>query len=237
MIAATARNRALVKLNAVPSRPSLSESDLFRTMKGAFNCPWTAIGRFELADGGTLFLDEVQRCCLSKRRVAAARAADGSLSRRKHKTFQVNVRIMRPQTVSLGKACWSAAVFLSDLFYRLKPFFSARASPLRDRRSEFHTCHFFYTGSANNLAGKSTPREGNNGCIDAYPWPGISRTSRILSSERSYFQQGLLCRWTARFSSQKPRLGRSSPHTLRRHQRLIPTPGNRARSAETSCPP
>jgi DNA-binding NtrC family response regulator len=130
------RDRRFVTVNCSAVVETLSESELFGHVRGAFtgatdNKP----GLFELADGGTLFLDEIGELPTSVQakllRVLELGEVHrvGSLDPRR-----VNVHVIAATNRDL-RAEVAAGGFRSDLYYRLN-IVEVRLPPLRDRRED-----------------------------------------------------------------------------------------------------
>jgi DNA-binding NtrC family response regulator len=130
------RDRRFVTVNCSAVVETLSESDLFGHVRGAFtgatdNKP----GLFELADGGTLFLDEIGELptTIQAKLLRVLELGEvhrvGSLDPRR-----VNVHVIAATSRDL-RAEVAAGRFRSDLYYRLN-IVEVRLPALRDRRED-----------------------------------------------------------------------------------------------------
>jgi two-component system response regulator HydG len=129
-------NRRLVTVNCSAVVETLSESELFGHVRGAFTgAAETKTGLFEIADGATLFLDEVGELPLPVQAKLLRVIENGEVQRvGSIDTRKVDVRIMAATNRDL-RAEVAAGRFRGDLYYRLN-IAEIVIPPLRDRRED-----------------------------------------------------------------------------------------------------
>jgi two-component system, NtrC family, response regulator HydG len=129
-------SKRLVTVNCSAVVETLSESELFGHVRGAFTgAAETKTGLFELADGGTLFLDEVGELPLPVQAKLLRVIENGEVQRVGSVDHRkVDVRIIAATNRELRVEV-AAGRFRSDLFYRLN-IAEIVLPPLRDRRED-----------------------------------------------------------------------------------------------------
>jgi two-component system, NtrC family, response regulator HydG len=129
-------SKRLVTVNCSAVVETLSESELFGHVRGAFTgAADTKTGLFELADGGTLFLDEVGELPLPVQAKLLRVIENGEVQRVGSVDHRkVDVRIIAATNRELRVEV-AAGRFRSDLFYRLN-IAEIVLPPLRDRRED-----------------------------------------------------------------------------------------------------
>jgi len=169
--------RAFVSVNCAAVPRELIASELFGHEKGAFTGATNRrLGRFELANGGTIFLDEIGELPMDTQvallRVLQEREFErvgGSAS------IRVDVRVIAATNRDLQRAT-EAAVFRSDLFYRLNVF-PIQVPALRERAEDIPVLVEYFIHRYARKSGK-TIRRVNKRTLDqlrSYPWPGNVR--------------------------------------------------------------
>jgi two-component system response regulator HydG len=126
----------LITVNCSAVVESLSESELFGYVRGAFTgAAETKAGLFEAAHGGTLFLDEVGELPSSIQAKLLRVIENGEVQRvGSVETRNVDVRLVAATNRDLRVEV-EAGRFRSDLFYRLN-IAQINLPPLRDRRED-----------------------------------------------------------------------------------------------------
>jgi two-component system response regulator HydG len=129
-------SKRLVTVNCSAVVETLSESELFGHVRGAFTgAADSKIGLFEIADGATLFLDEVGELPLPVQAKLLRVIENGEVQRvGSIDTRSVDVRIVAATNRDL-RAEVAAGRFRGDLFYRLN-IAEIVLPPLRDRRED-----------------------------------------------------------------------------------------------------
>ncbi|MGF1733280.1 sigma-54 interaction domain-containing protein [Photobacterium kasasachensis] len=112
-------NTAMVTINCGAIPPTLIESTLFGTVKGAFSGAENKKGLLELADGGTLFLDEINSMPIEVQSKLLRVVQDGAFrplggSQEKTVTIRYITAMNEQPEVAIQKK-----ELRSDLFYRL----------------------------------------------------------------------------------------------------------------------
>jgi DNA-binding NtrC family response regulator len=129
-------SKRLITVNCSAVVESLSESELFGHVRGAFTgAAETKAGLFEAAHGGTLFLDEVGELPSSIQAKLLRVIENGEVQRvGSVETRKVDVRLIAATNRDLRIEV-EAGRFRSDLFYRLN-IAQINLPPLRDRRED-----------------------------------------------------------------------------------------------------
>src|SRR5437588_5583181 len=156
--------------------PTLIESELFGSVKGAFTGAMQAKqGLLEAAQGGTLFLDEIgdMPVDLQAKLLRALQEREvkpvGSTERR-----QINVRIIAATNRDLDAAIRSGT-FRQDLYFRLNVV-QVKLPPLRDRKSDIPILVTAFLEKFSNPQGPvRTISEDAMRRLIAYDWPGNVR--------------------------------------------------------------
>ena len=128
--------KRLVTVNCSAVVETLSESELFGHVRGAFTgAAENKTGLFEIADGGTLFLDEVGELPLPVQAKLLRVIENGEVQRvGSIEARTVDVRIAAATNRDL-RAEVAAGRFRGDLYYRLN-IAEIALPPLRDRRED-----------------------------------------------------------------------------------------------------
>lgn len=134
----SARNdKILLKVDCGGISESLTESELFGYMPGAFTGASNKgkAGYFEIADGSTIFLDEVGELPLSMQTRLLRVLQDGEIMRvGASSPRKVDVRIIAATNRDLAESV-EAGTFRRDLYYRLNVA-TVRIPPLRERQED-----------------------------------------------------------------------------------------------------
>ena len=156
--------------------PSLMESELFGTLRGAFTgADRDRTGLFESANGGTLFLDEIGEVDggfqLKLLRFLQEKEIRPLGSPR---SMKVDVRIVAATNRNLRKMV-DDGDFREDLWFRLNVV-SIDLPPLRDRRGDIETLtgHFLQRFNERYQRNMRITREAQR-VLDEYAWPGNVR--------------------------------------------------------------
>ena len=131
------RDKILLKVDCGGISESLTESELFGYMPGAFTGASSKgkAGYFEIADGSTIFLDEVGELPLSMQTRLLRVLQDGEIMRvGASSPRKVDVRIIAATNRNLAESV-EKGTFRRDLFYRLNVA-TVRIPPLRERRED-----------------------------------------------------------------------------------------------------
>ena len=128
------RDKILLKVDCGGISETLTESELFGYMPGAFTGASNKgkAGYFEIADGSTIFLDEVGELPLSMQTRLLRVLQDGEIMRvGASSPRKVDVRIIAATNRNLAESV-EAGTFRRDLYYRLNVA-TVRIPPLRER--------------------------------------------------------------------------------------------------------
>ncbi len=130
------RNKAFVVVNCAAISETLSESEMFGHVKGAFTDAKTdREGKFEAADKGTLFLDEIGDLTPQTQAKLLRALEQGEIQRLGSSSVRkVDVRIVAATNVNLKEAM-AKGTFRTDLYYRLSGV-EVSLPPLQARREE-----------------------------------------------------------------------------------------------------
>ena len=169
-----------VAVNTAAIAESLTESELFGHVKGAFTgADADRTGFFRQADGGTLFLDEIgdmPSAAQSKiLRAIQERIIQPVGSSKSH---SVDVHIVSATHQDL-EAAVSESRFRQDLFFRIRGI-ELRIPPLRNRREDIVVLanYFLERSGATSMLPTDSPRTLATDAIDAllaHAWPGNVR--------------------------------------------------------------
>ncbi len=170
----------LMKVHCASLSPSLLESELFGSEKGAFTgATETRKGRFERAHGGTLFLDEIGEISPEVQVKILRVLQERSFERvGGQKEIEVDIRIVAATNRDLEKEVREGR-FREDLYYRLNVV-HFEVPPLRERPEDIALLaqHFATLFAKEN--GRDFPPlgEGVLTILKAYSWPGNIRELR-----------------------------------------------------------
>lgn len=129
------RDKPFIRVNCAALSPSLLESELFGSVKGAYTDATDKKGRFEEADGGTLFLDEIGELPLNLQSKLLRALQERTIEKvGSSKTINVDIRIIAATNKDLEKLV-EEKLFRDDLYYRLNVV-PIKVPPLRDRKND-----------------------------------------------------------------------------------------------------
>jgi DNA-binding NtrC family response regulator len=160
----------VVDCSAIP--PSLMESELFGSTRGAFTGAANArIGLIEAAHNGTAFFDEVGELPLELqakllRVLQEKEFRPVGATHSKHSDFRVIAATNRDLAAEVERAA-----FRSDLYFRLKVV-TLRVPPLRDRREDIPALIEHFLG---RFGQRHTVTPEAMRTLLAYDWPGNVR--------------------------------------------------------------
>lgn len=171
------KEKPFIQVNCAALPESLSESELFGHVKGAFtdaiaNKP----GKFELANGGTIFLDEIVELSpmlqVKLLRVLQEKEFErvGGI-----KTIKVDVRIIAATNRHVKKAL-QEGLLREDLYYRLNVI-SIGIPPLREHKEDVPLLVGHFLEKFNRESGKNIKRVSRQTMeiLMNYNWPGNVR--------------------------------------------------------------
>ncbi|MDR2349563.1 MAG: sigma-54 dependent transcriptional regulator [Deltaproteobacteria bacterium] len=171
------KDKPFVTINCGALSETLTESELFGHVKGAFTgAENTRDGRLKAGNGGTVFLDEIAEINLATQVKLLRTLQEGEIQPLgSDVTEKVDLRFLAATNKDLGREVLEKR-FREDLFYRLNVV-TLNVPPLRDRKEDILPLanYFIRMSSAkNNKAVKGL----SLGAIDAikkYHWPGNIR--------------------------------------------------------------
>ncbi len=214
-----------VAVNTAAIAESLTESELFGHVKGAFTeADADRTGCFRQADGGTLFLDEIGDMPLAAQTKILRAIPDRIIQPvGSNKSVAVDVRIISATHQDLEEAIL-AGRFRQDLYFRIRGI-ELRVPPLRSRREDvLLLANYFLERS---FVSSPPPTLATN-AIDtllAHAWPGnvreleqtvLAAAAMSTSNEISATELSLPCRnSTAIRSLARPAADRSESDTDR----------------------
>jgi two-component system response regulator HydG len=184
--------RKLVTVNCSALVETLSESELFGHVRGAFTgASDTKAGLFETADGGTMFLDEVGELPFTVQAKLLRVIENGEVQRvGSVETRKVDVRIIAATNRDLIAEV-GAGRFRGDLYYRLNVAQIA-LPPLRERREDIPYLTAAFVRTFAERFGKSLSgltAEAERVLIDA-PWHGNVRQLRNVLERGCMLAEG-----------------------------------------------
>ena len=186
------RDRRLVTVNCSAVVDTLSESELFGHVRGAFTgATQNKEGLFDYADNGTLFLDEVGELPLATQAKLLRAVERGEVQRVgavDMKRCDVHIIAATNRDLSTESA---AGRFRSDLFYRLGVL-NLHLTPLRERREDipYLTAAFlaeFGQRLNRRLSGVTSAAER---VLQQAQWPGNVRELRNVIERASIMSEG-----------------------------------------------
>ena len=167
----------LVYLNCAALPDSVTESELFGHIKGAFTGAISnRKGKFELADKGTLFLDEIGEISLTLQAKLLRALQYGDIQRvGSDKAIKVNCRIVAATNRNLHKEVTERR-FRADLYHRLSVFPIA-VPPLRERENDAVLLAGFFAEKFKQKLNLKSVSLGSEVLekIKSYSWPGNVR--------------------------------------------------------------
>ncbi|MDR2819575.1 MAG: sigma 54-interacting transcriptional regulator [Desulfovibrio sp.] len=176
------RDKILLKMDCGGISETLTESEMFGYMPGAFTGASSKgkAGYFEIADGGTIFLDEVGELPLSMQTRLLRVLQDGEIMRVGASTpRRVDVRVIAATNRNLAENV-ETGTFRRDLFYRLNVA-TLRVPPLRERREDVRPLAEYFLRQYTTKYRKSLAFM--NVTLDVmirYSWPGNVRELQNL---------------------------------------------------------
>jgi DNA-binding NtrC family response regulator len=186
------RDRRLVTVNCSAVVDTLSESELFGHVRGAFTgATQNKEGLFDYADNGTLFLDEVGELPLTTQ-AKLLRAVDlGEVQRvGAVDTKHCDVHVIAATNRDLFAES-TAGRFRNDLFYRLGVL-NLRLTPLRDRREDIpYLTAAFLAEFGHRLDRRlSGITSGAERLLQQAQWPGNVRELRNVVERACIMSEG-----------------------------------------------
>ena len=175
-------DKILLKVDCGGISESLTESELFGYMPGAFTGASNKgkAGYFEIADGSTIFLDEVGELPLSMQTRLLRVLQDGEIMRvGASSPRKVDVRIIAATNRDLAEGV-EAGTFRRDLYYRLNVA-TVRIPPLRDRQEDVRPLAEHYLAQYTAKYHKAMAfMDVTLDIMSAYSWPGNVRELQNL---------------------------------------------------------
>ncbi len=175
------RQGPFIPVDCAAIAPTLLESELFGSVKGAFTgADRDRTGVFEAANHGTAFLDEIgeidpafQPSLLRFLQEHEIRAVGSAKAR------SVDVRVLAATNRDLQKMV-EAATFREDLWFRLNVI-RIRIPPLRERRGDIPLLARHYAAFFNQRYGANLRLgDGAMRALEEYTWPGNVRQLKHL---------------------------------------------------------
>ncbi len=165
------KNNIFFKVNISAVPPSLAESELFGTEKGAFTDSVRREGYFKGADGGTLFLDEIGDASLEIQKKLLHAIETGEFRKvGSDKVEHSHIRFVFATNANLQDKIKNGE-FRCDLFYRIAKII-IEVPPLRQRKSDIpDLCMNFF--EKNGLI--KTIHDNAFRKLQDYSWPGNIR--------------------------------------------------------------
>ena len=175
-------DKILLKVDCGGISESLTESELFGYMPGAFTGASNKgkAGYFEIANGSTIFLDEVGELPLSMQTRLLRVLQDGEIMRvGASSPRKVDVRIIAATNRDLAESV-EAGTFRRDLYYRLNVA-TVRIPPLRDRQEDVRPLAEHYLAQYATKYHKAMAfMDVTLDIMSAYSWPGNVRELQNL---------------------------------------------------------
>jgi transcriptional regulator with PAS, ATPase and Fis domain len=168
-----------IALNCSSIPEGLFESELFGSVKGAFNTAVDKPGKLELADRGTIFLDEIGDMGLSLQPKLLRFIEDHEITRLGDtKPRKVKARVVAATNQDL-KAMMAQNTFREDFYQRLACI-KLEVPPLRERREDIPPLSEFFLKRFSKEQGWKTPSLSPSAIklLADYHWPGNIRELR-----------------------------------------------------------
>jgi transcriptional regulator with PAS, ATPase and Fis domain len=168
-----------IALNCSSIPEGLFESELFGSVKGAFNSAVDKPGKLELADRGTIFLDEIGDMSLSLQPKLLRFIEDHEITRLGDtKTRKVTVRVVAATNQDL-KVMMERNTFRQDFYQRLACI-KLEVPPLRERKEEIEPLAEFFLSRFSKEQGLEMPSLSASAVklLADYHWPGNIRELR-----------------------------------------------------------
>ncbi len=170
-----------VPLNCSTIPETLFESELFGSVKGAYNNAANKPGKLEVADNGTLFLDEIGDMLFSLQPKLLRFLENNELTRLgETKARKVNARIVAATNQDL-KALMKEKAFRPDLYQRLACL-KLNACPLRERKEDILPLINFFMKKFSEKYNWRVPHISESALkkLLKYRWPGNVRELKNL---------------------------------------------------------
>jgi anaerobic nitric oxide reductase transcription regulator len=171
------RDEPFIHVNSAALPETLTESELFGHVRGAFTgAVADRAGKFEVADGGTLFLDEIGELPLTVQPKLLRALQTGEIQRvGAERPLVVDVRLLAATNRDL-EAEVRAGRFRADLFHRLNVY-PLPVPPLRARRGDIPLLAGSFCDLARRRLGLGPVRLAADAllALERYPWPGNVR--------------------------------------------------------------
>lgn len=169
----------LVALNCASIPEGIFESELFGSVKGAFQNAGDKPGKLEMAQNGTIFLDEIGDMVLSIQPKLLRFLEDKKVTRLGDtKTKTINVRVVAATNQDL-ETMIQEKKFRDDLYQRLACI-KLKIPPLRERKEDiFPLAEFFLKKFAKEYnINKQRLSDNSRKLMLAHDWPGNVRELR-----------------------------------------------------------
>lgn len=173
------RKGQFVAINCSSIPEGLFESELFGSVRGAYNNAVDKPGKLELADGGTCFLDEVGDMSPASQPKLLRFIEDNQLTRLGDtRTKKIDVRLIAATNQDLKRMVEQSG-FRKDFYERLACI-RLGLPPLRERKEEIGALTEFFLRKFSEEYGWTVPpiSPGARRLLEAYDWPGNIRQLR-----------------------------------------------------------
>ncbi|PIE72407.1 MAG: hypothetical protein CSA20_08045 [Deltaproteobacteria bacterium] len=185
------RKGAFITLNCSAIPEGIFESELFGSVKGAYQDAQNKPGKLELADNGTLFLDEIGDMALSLQPKLLRFLENQEVTRLGDtRVRKLNVRVVAATNQNLQEMI-EKRTFRADLFQRLSCF-SLKIPPLVERGEDIELLVRFFLEKFSQEYGWGAPRILPKAMemLAKYNWPGNVRELRNVSLRMAVHFQG-----------------------------------------------
>jgi len=183
-------DQQFVDVNCAAIQETLTESELFGAVKGAFTGATDRKGKFELANGGTLFLDEIGDMNLEVQAKVLRVLQEQTFQRLGgNQTIRVDVRVVAATNKNL-EAQIREAKFREDLYHRINVL-PLEVPPLRARGNDIVRLadHFLRRHAAETGTAPKSLSRGAEAKLRAYRWPGNVRELRNVTARLAILVQ------------------------------------------------